>query len=426
MEKKRTKVRYMNLGIVSLLFQFTQIFSQVNITTGSYFQNFGTAAIPAWTDNTTFSGWYIFNNATPQWGGEVNITAAAPTNTGKNYAYTCNGGNDRKIGSRASGGTGTCYFGVLLRNTTGLTIQSLLVSFTAFQMSLGGNTNTNPNTLAFEYIISAAPIAVNAGGGISVPSLDYVQTQFIAIANTGSQTQGFPCTVSANRSACITATIPNNSYILLRWVDIDDVANDPHFAIDDLSVAFDLTGATCTNFLPIELINFSASYLDNQVHLNWSTASESNNEQFTIERSSDGIYFIPVGKVKGAGNSRITKYYHFIDKENESHNTYYRLNQTDYSAHSTYSKIIVLRRDEKWGFEIFPNPSSNGEFVIRSEPILETRIIIEVLDYNGKKLKEQKVNETIEKLDLSMLEKGMYLIRYSNNGQLIYKKVMIN
>lgn len=424
------RTNFLRLGIYFIVVYFTysknNISAQVNITTGSYTQGFGTVAIPTWVDNTTFLGWYMFNSASPMYGGELNITAAAPTNTGKNYAYTCNGGTNRKIGSRASGGTNTCCFGVLLRNMTGSTIQSFLVNFTAFQMSLGGNTNANPNTLAFEYIIGAAPIAVNADGGNAVISLDYLQSQFTGAANTSSQIQGFPCTISESKMACINATLLNGNYILLRWVDADDPANDPHFAIDDLSVAFDLTGATCVNFLPIELLSFNANYHDEKVNLNWSTSTEINNEHFIIERSSDATNFESTGKLKGKGASNIKTNYQFIDQAPSKGVNYYRLQQVDFNGESKYSNIISLNNTKRVNLDVFPNPSINGIFEIHSDYSSSDSNFLEIFDYSGKKLFEKRINGVSETLDLSTYNRGIYVLKYNLNGLLVCKKLIIN
>ncbi|MFN6037964.1 MAG: hypothetical protein ACK452_05815, partial [Bacteroidota bacterium] len=68
--------------------------------------------------------------------------------------------------------------------------------------------------------------------------------------------------------------------------------------------------------LPIELLTFEASENGNDIELNWSTASEQNNNFYTIERSANGIDFIPVGIIASKapnGNSSTQLNYSYID-----------------------------------------------------------------------------------------------------------------
>ena len=75
----------------------------------------------------------------------------------------------------------------------------------------------------------------------------------------------------------------------------------------------------------IELIFFSCQKVDNEVHLEWRTASEINNEFFIPEKSSDSTNFIEIGYVKGAGKSLMVNDYSCQDPNYEKKVTYYRL-----------------------------------------------------------------------------------------------------
>ncbi|MBK7856554.1 MAG: SBBP repeat-containing protein [Bacteroidetes bacterium] len=55
--------------------------------------------------------------------------------------------------------------------------------------------------------------------------------------------------------------------------------------------------------LPIELLSFDAAPNKNTIDITWATATETNNDFFTIEKSKDGNKFEDVAKVDGAGNS---------------------------------------------------------------------------------------------------------------------------
>ncbi|MBP6334725.1 MAG: hypothetical protein KA444_04565 [Bacteroidia bacterium] len=96
--------------------------------------------------------------------------------------------------------------------------------------------------------------------------------------------------------------------------------------------------------LPVELINFTASYLNEKsVMLKWQTASETNNDYFNIERSLDGVHFSKIAFEKGNGNTSQMSDYSFLDSEVPFRDViYYRLRQIDYDGTEHNSKVIQL------------------------------------------------------------------------------------
>ncbi len=107
-------------------------------------------------------------------------------------------------------------------------------------------------------------------------------------------------------------------------------------------------GGASTSTLPIELFHFDARCVTNQeVKIHWTTASEINNDYFTIEKSIDGKVFSEVARVKGAGNSMSPLDYEITDNEyNSSAVTYYRLKQTDFDGRFETFNTIVANCDQ--------------------------------------------------------------------------------
>jgi hypothetical protein len=99
--------------------------------------------------------------------------------------------------------------------------------------------------------------------------------------------------------------------------------------------------------LPIELISFEGITKNGYNHLFWKTASESNNDYFTIEKTQDGINYNTVININGAGNSNTTLSYDYIDYNVDNTINYYRLKQTDYDGKYAYSHIITLDNTRK-------------------------------------------------------------------------------
>ena len=102
--------------------------------------------------------------------------------------------------------------------------------------------------------------------------------------------------------------------------------------------------SSCISVLPIELLAFNAKRNDRYVELTWRTATEINNNYFTVERSLDGKSFTSIGNMSGAGNSSNPRDYKLIDSspiQNET--SYYRLKQTDFDGEYSYSDIVSVR-----------------------------------------------------------------------------------
>jgi hypothetical protein len=98
----------------------------------------------------------------------------------------------------------------------------------------------------------------------------------------------------------------------------------------------------CPLPLPISLINFKGEANLNENKLSWSTATETNNDYFTLERSIDGMNFNEVAVIDGAGTSNSTLNYNYADRNFDRTINYYRLKQTDHDRTSTYSSTIVI------------------------------------------------------------------------------------
>lgn len=171
--------------------------------------------------------------------------------------------------------------------------------------------------------------------------------------------------------------------------------------------------------LPIELIEFKAELLSNKVKLSWTTASEKNNDYFTLERSTDGQNFKEIGKLQGAGNSRSKLSYSYDDTSPNYGMNYYRLKQTDFNGVYKYTDLIGLNVDKYVEQIIFPNPvSKNGLLNISIENDNRKQYDLQIYSITGKEIysglvtKDQDQSYTLNLLPLD-LQPGIYLIRLS-------------
>lgn len=115
--------------------------------------------------------------------------------------------------------------------------------------------------------------------------------------------------------------------------------------------------------LPIQLISFEAIAQQSEVKLKWSTASELNNDFFTVQRSQDGEAWKDVTIVKGAGTRNFRTDYETTDGLPYSGVSYYRLKQTDFDEQFSYSPVRRVELSTEFQLKVYPNPSS-GTFTV--------------------------------------------------------------
>lgn len=182
-----------------------------------------------WVDDSTLAGWFS-NRLTYNPG-------TGSSNAGALYSFGSTSASDRALGSVASGGTNTIFYGVRFVNDTANTITSLDISYTGEQWRNGGSTTTTPSVaqiLDFQYQIGAT--SLTAGTWQDFNALDF--TTPIFGTTTSAALDG---NASANRTA-LAATLNGlnlapGQEIWLRWQDINDANNDHGVAIDDFSIS---------------------------------------------------------------------------------------------------------------------------------------------------------------------------------------------
>ena len=181
--------------------------------------------------------------------------------------------------------------------------------------------------------------------------------------------------------------------------------------------------------VPVELTNFSANVNGDDVILNWSTASEINNQGFEIHRKisdkgNQQSEWNMIGFVNGSGTTSETRNYNFTDYNLISGSYSYRLKQIDFDGTYEYSDIVEVEVNSiptRFSLEQnYPNPfnpTTNFEFQIANSGFVNLKIF----DVLGNKV-ETLVNEEKEpglykiKYDASRLSSGVYYYTLTANG----------
>ncbi len=425
-----TKLYVTAVGFLIGSFVFGQV---AELTTGGYTQSFGSADIGSWTNNSTFPGWYYSANASFQ-GHQDIVTSGSPSNNGGTYSYECNGNNNQKIGTRPSNAIGSANasgavlrFGVILTNTSGQTIHSVNVSFTAYQFSVVDNGNID-NYLEFHWAKGSPSVSTDllTGSYTAVPALTFLAPENRATTSNTSLQQARPCTLSSAKSACINIPggLANGAQIVLRWSDINNSNNDPHLGIDDLTVTGFASGTSvsnpCVSPLPVTLVSFEARCNGSDLIFDWTTNSERNNDYFTLESTEDGISFETLGKVKGAGNSdEILNY--SLQAAEAGDARYFRLKQTDFNGESSHSNVIYADCHLAGKLKLYPNPN-NGSFRISG---LNEGANVSIRNEIGQLVNSFTVSGT--NIEVHELAKGVYFVEsQSESGKRVIEKVVVH
>jgi hypothetical protein len=189
--------------------------------------------------------------------------------------------------------------------------------------------------------------------------------------------------------------------------------------------------------LPIKLMSFDAKLEDGTVNLNWVTAAEINNDYFTIERSNDGKKYTEIYRERGAGNSTNTLYYKGNDDSPAKGYNYYRLKQTDYDGHFSYSdvKTVRVKKSAVEGSEmkiesVYPNPFSDNfkiNFTLKKSAIVN----VVLMNANGQIVAQDKIQavdglNTYDYLNSIGLKNGIYIVALMYDDQKVIQKIIKN
>ncbi len=202
-----------------------------------------------------------------------------------------------------------------------------------------------------------------------------------------------------------------------------------------LTIAANFVGTTCGllidnisimpyNPLPIELVYFSAAAEQDRDVLEWKTASQHNNDFFTIERSTDAMSWQKIILVEAAGNSLQTNYYRSIVNETLDGIYYYRLKQTDYNKRFSYSSIVSVERKVVEDLLLFPNPVSNAVHLSLAD---SKDFQVSGISSSGKENRlDYAVNDAIISINTSELSNGIYVLKIFLSGKEYYKKILVS
>jgi hypothetical protein len=184
--------------------------------------------------------------------------------------------------------------------------------------------------------------------------------------------------------------------------------------------------------LPVVLVLFDASCDKEHTVLSWVTASEQNNDYFTIERSCDenSSQYQAIATIPGAGNSSTMRTYSFTDNDETPGNCYYRLSQTDYNGVTTEFAPIQINCRENAAFNfigVLPNPAQDVVNVLFTS-VNEDQVTMRLTDMMGKEILTRSIQPQIglNKIEIPFTDfsSGVYFMSVSNGKKSFVKKIV--
>lgn len=172
--------------------------------------------------------------------------------------------------------------------------------------------------------------------------------------------------------------------------------------------------APCIVLLPIELIEFSAGREGDQIALNWSTATEINNDYFVIERSEDLDTWEVIDQVDGAGSSNELINYRYFDVTYGAGSNYYRLKQVDFDGAYSYSNVAVVNEKVKGNISVYPDPfvsSFNVSLTLNHSQLVSMSLVdLTGREYSHNVVSLKKGNNDVE-MTIPDLASGVYYLK---------------
>ena len=294
----------------------------------------------------------------------------------------------------------------------------------------------NPGPVASECLVatySNLPIFDNGYWTFKRSTANFTGRYSISLYNTG-YTNNFGLGWTVAKSDTLSDPALSASWRLIGNCVITSTPNNTQRAqinpspyADSLSFNHHYATVQTEMRLPIKLLYFTAEPKGEQVICEWETASETNNDYFVVERSTDGEEFIIIGREDGygAGISTEIKYYNLIDDEFCENIVYYRLRQVDIDGNFTYSDVVAVNcGDHQSMLTLHPNPAQLSVTLTFIEP-MDGEVIIKFIDFTGREVYSISTSAvkgynqlpiSIDKLNDGVYYIDVHSVKFNSNG----------
>ncbi len=202
---------------------------------------------------------------------------------------------------------------------------------------------------------------------------------------------------------------------------------------DNFACIADTFNVKVSSILPITWGNIKGWYekSNKAVQLQWQTLTETGNNYFKIERSTDGSNFSYAGKVAGIGNSNAAVSYNFTDKNINTNITiyYYRIKQVDDNGHYQYSPVVAVKLNGNKvdiDVQVIPNPGHLNNMKIR---LLNTNTVsatLKLTDASGRLIgnRQLTLNASLQAF-MPEVQPGIYFLTVTSGSMVVTKQIVV-
>lgn len=219
----------------------------------------------------------------------------------------------------------------------------------------------------------------------------------------------------------VTGLSPTTSYSF-RVIEYNGLPGSNNYQTSGVS------GSPVTT-LPVTWLSFTGKRTTRNASLSWSTASETNNRAFDLERSANNTDWRTIATIKAVGNSNTVSQYGYTDQLGQDvigQDLFYRVKQTDLNGIYSYSKVLFLASEGPalQTIKVQPNPAS-GAFTMICNATTQQPALITLFDELGLEVQQQTSTSQETVIDIHGLNKGMYVVAVTQGNNTSYQKVMV-
>lgn len=217
----------------------------------------------------------------------------------------------------------------------------------------------------------------------------------------------------------------NNTYATANNLTTD-LAGSPRFT----HTYIDLGAYEYQGTLPVELKSFEVQKLNQVAQLKWALASESNNEKFIIEKSTDGQSFYIIGEIATKGDTKQEVNYKYTDYQPMAGNNYYKLSQKDINGTPKLLSIKMLNfRFSAASHKVYPNPAKE-EVKIKFGASGQGTVNVKLVSLTGQIIASKNVPHTHAEQEISLetskYSPGIYFVIVEEENTTTSSKLIIS
>ena len=261
---------------------------------------------------------------------------------------------------------------------------------------------------------TATGVATDGGGNIFVATgaannaIRKISGSTYTTISGGSATGGF--TGDNGTPSGATLNLPADLYIQGTNLYVADLKNRRVRRLTNTTIP-----------LPLQLLQFTAAPVRNDVLVQWTTAMEKNVAGFDVERSSDALHFEAIGYVGSRGNATAPYAYAFTDVHPLDGKSFYRLKMKDMDGTFSYSDVAAVMRQSAGGqVTLSPVPAHSAlTLTVGQKELIGTTA--QVIDIQGRQL-QRFVLAYQQQLDVAAWASGIYYLKLADGSAIKFVK----